>query len=896
MAFNTSISLTELILSTVFELGKTTLSSVSNLMESYFLAIDSIFGSTETSRAISEIIKLVSEEFKDSSEHVGEVGMRDIVAGLTCFAILQYRTHARLDADAVSGNRLMWNVMVDATPPVPAIAETTQLDPSVAGSGFDMDRCGSDDNLLPPVLFDMLSPSAEITVMASSSTTCTTTIEAVGTSPPNFTPPPGAVVVSESSQNDGKQRYKIIYETVKRSEQSKRLRREDGGELEIVDVPAPAGEDAKFADVQRFIEIDDTNDENTKPELGGETLGKHERSKWRDLKVKDMAIPSDSDTDRPPLVPKTKVSSPSAPSRLFTANQTKKRANSCSSAEKEKKKEKARERERGRKREEKARSKERSKEKGIGNALRKAFSPPVFSSALSPTKEKKKHSESHHMQRSISAINVLATAQTIPSKVPSRRPSITSRPASPDTRYSQSSRHHYRRGSFSTTTTTQLEPFGSIHSLHTSRREMPPRPSSAISMTSYDGDLYSSSHKQYVPSVYTLHASHSSASLHLMYTPPTTEDPGPCYPSSFHLLHNLRKYIRFAAASYGAQFMRLLLGSQFLAPSEKSHHLEHQAFSFHTSLPVDTIVLSSHYDPSGGFDSTGHTGTGRPLVHFVCVDHEAAAIVVTCRGTLGLEDVLTDLTCEYTTISIHGSSYRVHKGMYNSAVLLLQSRLLGSLATTLANYPDYGLVLTGHSLGAGVAALVSILISGPDESGAFVTKHDSLPQGRPIHCYAFGSPAIVCQRLRKATRGLVTTVVNGNDVVPSLSIGVIRDFHSVALTFREDTGGVLAEVRRRVLSGLWYGSSSGDEWSWEVAVLKTLRAGMTAEKLVPPGEVWRVAASDANAAGKKRVRAWVVEDVEKQFGEVTFAKACFADHSPGAYEETLEALMRGVVG
>ena len=342
--------------------------------------------------------------------------------------------------------------------------------------------------------------------------------------------------------------------------------------------------------------------------------------------------------------------------------------------------------------------------------------------------------------------------------------------------------------------------------------------------------------------------------------------------------------------------MRLLLGSQFLAPAERNHHLEHQAFSFHTSLPVDTILLSSHYDPSGGFDSAGHTGTGRPLVHFMCVDHEAAAIVVTCRGTLGLEDLLTDLTCEYTTISIRGSNYRVHKGMYNSAALLLRSRLLGSLTTTLSTYPDYGLVLTGHSLGAGVAALVSILISSPDDSGAFTTAHDSLPQGRPIHCYAFGSPAIVCERLRKATRGLVTTVVNGNDVVPSLSIGVIRDFHSVALSFREDSGDVLAEIRRRFLSGLWCGNSTSEEWSWEVAVLKTLRAGMTAEKLVPPGEVWRVSATDPDAAGKKRVRAWVVEDVENRFGEVTFAKRCFGDHSPGAYEETLEALRRGVVG
>ena len=322
---------------------------------------------------------------------------------------------------------------------------------------------------------------------------------------------------------------------------------------------------------------------------------------------------------------------------------------------------------------------------------------------------------------------------------------------------------------------------------------------------------------------------------------------------------------------------------------------------------MDTILLSSHYDPSGGFDSAGHTGTGRPLVHFVCVDHEAAAIVVTCRGTLGLEDVLTDLTCEYTTITMRGRTYRVHKGMHASASLLLQSRLLSILATTLRDFPNYGLVLTGHSLGGGVAALVSILISAPDnDTGQFVTSHPDLPSDRPVHCYAFGSPAIVCERLRNATRGLVTTVVNGNDIVPSLSIGVVRDFHSVALSFREDTGGVLGEVRRRFLKGLWGGRgiSSEEEWNWELAVLKTLRAGMTSEKLVPPGEVWRVLSESTcgkgvvagdGKGGRSRVRAWVVEDVERRFGEVRFGGGFFADHHPASYETVLEALRRGVL-
>jgi len=899
-AFNTSISLTELVISTAFELGQTTLSSISGIAETSVLTLDSIFGSTETSRAINEIVKLVREEFKDSSEHDGEVGIKDIVAGLTCFAILQYRTRQHIEEES---GRLMWDVVVDAAAVAKATATAEREDNDNKAGGPVVVDTIKDNNLMPSVLFEKFPPNALISVSTTSTTTSTTTIDVVGTSPPDFTPPPGAVVLSESSHHDGRQRYTIVYETVTRSEQSKRLKRVDGDEVEV------AGEGEQMVEEEPCVfEIEESRNERqdappTPPAIPArkvESSERHERRKRRDLKAMDSRPPG-FDIDHPPSVlKKTRITSLEGRSALprptAAANQPKKRAITSSSSS-DKKKEKEREPER---------TKDATKD--TKSSLRRALLPSItFSTSSKDNKHaslNSRGSETQHNlavpQRASSMFKSMGL-QVSPSKVPrTRRASITSsRPTSPG----HSPRTSFRRESFSSTVSASLQDgYHNPSNLHSSpyslRRDVPlARSSSTLSLTSYDGDHHTGK-SNYVPSIYTLHTSHSTTSLQLLpYTPPTSEDPGPYYPTAFHLLHNLRKYIRFSAASYGARFMRFLLGSQFLPvpPAEREHHLEHLAFSFHTSLPVDTILLSSHYDPSGGFDSAGHTGTGRPLVHFVCVDHEAAAVVVTCRGTLGLEDALIDLTCEYTSISLRGHSYRVHKGMFNSATLLLRSRLLTNLTTALTAYPSYGLILTGHSLGGGVAALVSILISSPHD-GAFTTSHTDLPKDRPVHCYAFGSPAIVCESLRKATRGLVTTVVNGNDVVPSLSIGVVRDFHSVALSFREDTDGVLGEVRRRFLRGMFGAPRrSEEEWNWEVAVLKTLRAGMRAEKLVPPGEVWKVQ-GEGGVKGKKRVRAWVVEDVQGMFGEVRFGRGCFGDHSPGAYEEALEGLRRGVVG
>lgn len=301
-------------------------------------------------------------------------------------------------------------------------------------------------------------------------------------------------------------------------------------------------------------------------------------------------------------------------------------------------------------------------------------------------------------------------------------------------------------------------------------------------------------------------------------------------------------------------------------------------------------------------------------MHFVAIDHPSKAVVVTCRGTLGLEDVLTDLTCEYQDLNLRGVRYRVHKGMLNSALLLLKkrSRLLVVVKAALEEFTEYGLVLTGHSLGGGVAAILAILLSVPS-GGAFVTGAAAetdgvrIPDGRKIHCYAFGTPACVSEELRRATRTLITTVVHGNDVVPSLSFGIIRDFWTVAVAFKEDTKGAKAEIRRRILDGLSKGSLGGslDHDDWAFAVMKTLRAVMRAEKLVPPGEVWNVVMDrvfekkegekgEVRVEGKVRVKAYVMGDVKRRFQEVGFGSGMFADHSPKCYEIALDALRRGV--
>lgn len=496
--------------------------------------------------------------------------------------------------------------------------------------------------------------------------------------------------------------------------------------------------------------------------------------------------------------------------------------------------------------------------------------------------------------------------------------------------------------------------------------------------------------KSFVPSLYSMTTKNSEEALILevktpMPRPSIFEDsailtalinngkvPG-MFPNQ-HLVKTVRRFARFASASYGSNFLRVmgLVTSDTSQISEVKEvpadiHHEHTSFSSHTGLPPDTILLSSWVDPQGVTGNTEWSPTAiSPLVHYLSVDHDSKAIVLTCRGTLGFEDVLTDMTCDYDDLYFRGQPYKVHKGIHASARRMLGGsgrHVMAMIKATLEEYDDYGFVLCGHSLGGAVAAILAILIAEQSTEtlrakSAFITstvvpkllistgKADptyqvpplTLPSGRPIHVYSYGTPACVSEDLRLATRGLITTVVNHNDFFPSLSIGTLHDFRGVALNLKTDTTGAYKKLKSRVWDrALWAGKNAfytesargpppaehmagdglqEDTWAW--AALKTLRAGMRSDKLVPAGEVFIVetnrvfdrqsdtfTANTGDTATERvyrslgrpatRIQFKLVKNVEGRFGELRFGKDMFAEHSPGRYEANLAALERGIL-
>jgi len=171
----------------------------------------------------------------------------------------------------------------------------------------------------------------------------------------------------------------------------------------------------------------------------------------------------------------------------------------------------------------------------------------------------------------------------------------------------------------------------------------------------------------------------------------------------------------------------------------------------------------------------------------VFLDHEKAAVVIAIRGTLSIEDCITDVLCHSEELrglsdewGYPGTGRWAHSGMLKAALTIRQelhsSGLLESIFSAqdssyrksgsagynartplkrhAADLSGYRLVLTGHSLGAGTAVLLSLLL---------------LHKYPHLHCYTFGAPPVLDKVTAEECKPFVTSVVLGNDLVSRMS-------------------------------------------------------------------------------------------------------------------------------
>ncbi|CAI4230423.1 unnamed protein product [Auanema sp. JU1783] len=157
-----------------------------------------------------------------------------------------------------------------------------------------------------------------------------------------------------------------------------------------------------------------------------------------------------------------------------------------------------------------------------------------------------------------------------------------------------------------------------------------------------------------------------------------------------------------------------------------------------------------------------------PFVVFA--DHDTNSVVVTIRGSCSIMDLITDLCLDDEVLSVDvdtdpvlaqdstldNGEVRVHRGMLRSARYVFDClRKHRVLEDMFVLNPTYKLVVCGHSLGAGVASLLTLLLK---------------QQYPDIQCFAFSPPGcVISEEGLGEMENHVMSVVGGDDFVSRIS-------------------------------------------------------------------------------------------------------------------------------
>ncbi|KAG1787652.1 uncharacterized protein HD556DRAFT_1407937 [Suillus plorans] len=340
--------------------------------------------------------------------------------------------------------------------------------------------------------------------------------------------------------------------------------------------------------------------------------------------------------------------------------------------------------------------------------------------------------------------------------------------------------------------------------------------------------------------------------------------------------------------------------------------------------------------------ATAVVGIERQMPRFwVLTDHDRHEVVLVLRGTMSLNELAVDLTCDPVefepasgasqedagdSISLPGSSrriprrrlsilsttshekqpkYQVHGGM------LRMARVMGEIGKpvhvavmdALTRNPGYELILCGHSLGAGVAVLLAMMWADP--ATCLTVPSSGLPTDHNVSVYCIGPPCLTDAGLSRLASKMVTSFVCSDDIVSRLSLGSVRDIRNAALWLCDanerngDTEGysVITNRIRRWKAG----DGSSDDLHWFLSMRKTLEANMQMADLFPPGRVlWTVRDCDLhpshqsqrpNTHPDKTLRLFEVLDVEKVFSQIVFSRNMLRSHMPHRYDQVLHELL-----
>lgn len=376
------------------------------------------------------------------------------------------------------------------------------------------------------------------------------------------------------------------------------------------------------------------------------------------------------------------------------------------------------------------------------------------------------------------------------------------------------------------------------------------------------------------------------------------------------LMHH---YMKFAMASYGwpaFMFTHLMTGvcqlwsqckccscmmTQGYIKDDNCCRCNTSAIRKTTGIHPDDIVYASFHNKI------------YETPFFLCIDREEQTIVIAVRGTLSLKDAITDLTADCEPLEIDGLENCVaHKGILQAAKYVKDTiEKLHLLEQAFERAEGAKIVVTGHSLGAGTAALLAILLR---------------PKYPDLTCFTFSPPGgLMSLCASRYSQEFTCSVVLGKDLVPRLGLHTMEDLKAQLLTAIHDCD---TPKYKLLVSGVWQAifgapniseeeinserthrplitnrhtnTETAENRNLEVAMQDAIRQSeqhhITHQTMYPPGQIMDIQEIDTIKTCCGIPDYYAVWSQPEEFGEVLVSPKMLSDHLPDAVLRALEQL------
>ncbi|KAG2171451.1 hypothetical protein INT43_009112 [Umbelopsis isabellina] len=243
------------------------------------------------------------------------------------------------------------------------------------------------------------------------------------------------------------------------------------------------------------------------------------------------------------------------------------------------------------------------------------------------------------------------------------------------------------------------------------------------------------------------------------------------------LIDEARHYFQHAIIAYGWRGL-YYLGEygKYLRDVQRSKSNREAIVKFLNIAPQDLL----------GYEYGLRKGAVFQPSYFVSVDKPRKAIILGIRGTWSLYDCITDLVCEYRP----WKGGLAHSGMLASAQWFF-TNIIPQIFHYVHNHHSVidNFIITGHSLGAGSAGLLTMMVVDHIEELRYLSNN---PNFR-VHCYSYAPVAAVTEELGNAYADYIDSFVCQDDIVARTSYGTAMELKELimdALAAVEAVGGI----------------------------------------------------------------------------------------------------------